>query len=45
MIRCGRLWTGQHNSSHVQDGWLDMKPGRTRCGSGHQWRLEGAKPA
>jgi quercetin dioxygenase-like cupin family protein len=28
MIRCVRLWTGQDNTSHIQDGWLDMNPGR-----------------
>jgi mannose-6-phosphate isomerase-like protein (cupin superfamily) len=28
MIRCVRLWTGQDDTSHVQIGRLDMRPGR-----------------
>jgi quercetin dioxygenase-like cupin family protein len=28
MIRCVRLWTGPDESSHVEIGSLDMRPGR-----------------
>ncbi|WP_111508855.1 cupin domain-containing protein [Mycobacterium kyogaense] len=28
MIRCVRLWTGADDTSHVQIGRLDMRPGR-----------------
>ena len=27
MIRCVRIWTGEDQNSHVEEGWIDLKPG------------------
>eukprot|EP01034_Spumella_vulgaris_P004696 gene4696-6000_t len=27
MIRCVRIWTGDDQNSHVEEGWIDLKPG------------------
>ena len=28
MIRCVRLWTGEDQNSHFEEGLLDIEPGR-----------------
>lgn len=27
MIRCVRIWTGEDQNSHFEEGWIDIKPG------------------
>ena len=27
MIRCVRIWTGEDQNSHVEEGWIDLEPG------------------
>ncbi len=27
MIRCVRIWTGEDQNSHVEDGWIDIESG------------------
>ena len=27
MIRCIRLWTGDDQESHFEDGWIELAPG------------------
>ena len=27
MIRCVRIWTGEDQNSHFEEGWIDLKPG------------------
>ncbi|WP_265440332.1 hypothetical protein [Bradyrhizobium sp. SEMIA] len=28
MIRCVRLWTGEDNNSHFEEGYLELEPGQ-----------------
>ncbi|GAA0007504.1 hypothetical protein BRDID11002_75100 [Bradyrhizobium diazoefficiens] len=28
MIRCVRLWTGEDNNSHFEEGFLELEPGQ-----------------
>lgn len=27
MIRCVRIWTGEDQNSHFEEGWIDLRPG------------------
>ena len=27
MIRCVRIWTGEDQNSHAEDGWIELEPG------------------
>lgn len=27
MIRCVRIWTGEDQNSHIEEGWIDLEPG------------------
>jgi uncharacterized cupin superfamily protein len=27
MIRCVRIWTGEDQNSHAEEGWIDLEPG------------------
>jgi hypothetical protein len=27
MIRCVRIWTGEDQNSHAEEGWIELKPG------------------
>jgi mannose-6-phosphate isomerase-like protein (cupin superfamily) len=27
MIRCVRIWTGEDQNSHFEEGWIELKPG------------------
>ena len=27
MIRCIRIWTGEDQNSHAEEGWIDLEPG------------------
>jgi hypothetical protein len=27
MIRCVRIWTGEDQNSHFEDGWIELEPG------------------
>ena len=27
MIRCVRIWTGEDENSHFEEGWIELEPG------------------
>ena len=27
MIRCIRIWTGEDENSHFEEGWIELEPG------------------
>ena len=27
MIRCVRIWTGEDQNSHFEEGWIELEPG------------------